>query len=146
MANICKSKGNQTMKFCQLIEYNTRSFKTLLYGTFIVLFYRFCYVFRVHVSQKLSPENSYYHIIKSRNVNLWSSPSAIFVSFRNMWPLISWFHWNKSGRVSICRSFSCSSFTISFVKNQIVWKFAISKTDRQNWITFCATFSLIILV
>ena len=64
---------------------------------------------------------------ESKNVNLWSSPSAIFVSFRSVWPLISWFHWNKSGKLSMCRRFSCSNFTISFVKKQIVWKLISQK-------------------
>ena len=36
------------------------SFKTLLSGTFRVRMRRICFQFRVHISQKLSPENSYH--------------------------------------------------------------------------------------
>ena len=64
---------------------------------------------------------------ESKNVDLWSSPSAMFVSFRNVWPLILWFHRNKIGKLNMCRSFSCSNFTISFVKKQTVWKLISQK-------------------
>ena len=39
----------------------------------------------------------------------------------------SWLHWSKSGKLSISCSFSCSNFTISFVKKQIVWKLILQK-------------------
>ena len=87
-----------------------------------ILFYFPCSYLSKIVSRKfLLPH------IESKSMNPWSSPSAIFVSFSNVWPLISWFHWNKSEKLSMCRSFSCSSFTISFVKKQIVWKLISQK-------------------
>ena len=64
---------------------------------------------------------------ESQNVNLWSSQPAILVSFRNVWSLLSWFHWSKRGKLSMCRSFSCLNYTISFVKKQIIWKLIFQK-------------------
>ena len=80
------------------------------------------FIFLKNVSRKFLPPQK-----ESQNLNIGSSPQAILVSFRNVWPLLSWFHWNKSGKLSMCRSFSCSNYTISFVKKQIVWKLISQK-------------------
>ena len=126
----------------------------LLYGT-IVQNATFRDFYSTHAPILLSFPCSYFLKIvswkfllphkESENVNLWSSPSVIFVSFRNVWPLISWFHWNKSGKLNMCRSFSCSNFTISFVKKQIVWKLISQKKFQRGYIFFSVAISFLVV-
>ena len=58
------------------INYHSRSFKTLLSRTFRVRMRRICFQFRVHISQKLSPENSYHQKNKVKMCKSLKHPTS----------------------------------------------------------------------
>ena len=64
--------------------YRSRSFKTLLSGTFRVRMHRICFQFRVYITQKLSAKNSY-HVKKKAKMYLSEAPLQQSVCSLGMW-------------------------------------------------------------